>query len=199
VLLEAHPTSNLQENFMTLRLRKPVLPCTAAAALLLVSAASMADTEDSRTVRARLSGFQEVPVVSTGGNGEFKGRIDKQTGEIEYEFSYAEMQAPVLQAHIHLGQRGVNGGITVWLCQSITNPAPAAVAATTPVCSSPAFSSTGIITAASVVGPGGAQQLGAGELDELVAALRAGVAYVNVHTAMSPGGEIRGQVQHGHH
>jgi len=184
---------------MTLRLRKPVLPCTAAAALLLVSAASMADTEDSRTVRARLSGFQEVPVVSTGGNGEFKGRIDKQTGEIEYEFSYAEMQAPVLQAHIHLGQRGVNGGITVWLCQSITNPAPAAVAATTPVCSSPAFSSTGIITAASVVGPGGAQQLGAGELDELVAALRAGVAYVNVHTAMSPGGEIRGQVQHGHH
>jgi len=104
------------------------------------------------------------------------------------------MQATVLQAHIHLGQHSVNGGITVWLCQSATNPAPAAVAAITPVCSSPAFSSSGIITAASIVGPGGAQQLGAGEMAELAAAMRAGVAYANVHTTASPGGEIRGQI-----
>jgi methylmalonyl-CoA mutase N-terminal domain/subunit len=87
----------------------------------------------------------------------------------------------------------------VWLCQSATNPAPAAVAATTPVCSSPAFASSGRITAISLVGPGGAQQLGAGELAELAAALRAGVAYVNVHTNLSPAGEIRGQISSGHH
>lgn len=184
---------------MTLGFRKLTGPCVAAAALALVSGPVLADANNERTVRARLNGFQEVPVVSTVGTGEFKGRIDKQTGEIEYEFSYADMQGQVLQAHIHLAQRGVNGGITVWLCQSASNPAPAAVAATTPVCGSPAFSSTGIITAASVVGPGGAQQLAAGELDELVAALRAGVAYVNVHTTASPTGEIRGQIQHGHH
>jgi hypothetical protein len=28
--------------------------------------------------------------------------------------------------------------------------------------------------------------------------LRAGVAYANVHTTVSPGGEIRGQIQPGH-
>jgi hypothetical protein len=198
---DLHPMNPHMEIAMTLRLRKTTLNCVSAAALVLASGSALADKggSDDRQVRARLGGFQEVPVVSTGGSGEFKGKISKQTGEIEYEFSYADMQGTVLQAHIHLGQRGVNGGIMVWLCQSATNPAPAAVAATTPVCSSPAFASSGVITANSVVGPGGAQQLGAGELAELVAALRAGVAYVNVHTNLSAGGEIRGQVDAHHH
>jgi hypothetical protein len=129
--------------------------------------------DDHGVVRAQLSGFQAVPVVSTTGNGEFRARINTQTNEIEYEVSYSDLQAPVLQTHIHLGQHSVNGGILVWLCQTATNPAPAAVAAITPACSSTTFSSNGIITAASIVGPGGAQQLGAGELAELVAALRA--------------------------
>jgi CHRD domain len=137
--------------------------------------------------------------LSITGSGEFRGKIDGQTGEVDYEISFSDMQGTVVMAHIHLGQRGVNGGIMVWLCQSATNPAPAAVALTTPVCSSPAFVSSGRITATSLVGPGGAQQLGAGELAELGAALRAGVAYVNVHTNLSPAGEIRGQISSGHH
>lgn len=170
-----------------------------ALALALASAWALADSgSDSRTIKAHLSGYQEVPVVSTAGGGEFKGKINKQTGEIEYQFSYSGMQGTVTQAHIHLGQAGVNGGIMVWLCQSLANPAPLAVAASTPSCTSPDFSSNGVITAASVVGPGGNQQLGAGELAELVSALRAGVAYVNVHTNLSPGGEIRGQLDHRH-
>mgnify|MGYP006389280705 CR=1 FL=1 len=41
----------------------------------------------------------------------------------------------------------------------------------------------------------------AGQLGELVAAMRAGVTYVNVHTTQFPGGEIRGQLRakHGGH
>jgi hypothetical protein len=39
------------------------------------------------------------------------------------------------------------------------------------------------------------QQLAAVELDEVIDAIRAGVAYANVHTTpLSPGGEIRGQI-----
>ena len=62
------------------------------------------------------------------------------------------------------------------------------------------------ITAANVVGPvapNNSQGLAAGEFDELVRALRAGIAYANIHTATYPGGEIRGQFDedsdhHGH-
>ena len=52
-----------------------------------------------------------------------------------------------------------------------------------------------MITAANVIAAAAPQQLTAGELDEVIAAIRAGVAYVNVHTAVSPGGEIRGQLR----
>jgi hypothetical protein len=33
-----------------------------------------------------------------------------------------------------------------------------------------------------------------GEFDELIAAIRAGATYANVHTVGRPGGEIRGQI-----
>lgn len=177
-----------------------VLPFAVALGWSLAAAAFADDRRgDAGVVNARLTGYEEVPAVSSAANGTFKARIDKATGEVDYEFSYDGLQGEVLQAHIHFGQPGVNGGIAVWLCQSATNPAPAAVASTTPLCTSPAGVFSGRITTAAVVGPGGAQQLAAGELEELVAALRAGVAYTNVHTVLSPGGEIRGQIGPGHH
>jgi len=35
---------------------------------------------------------------------------------LSYTFSYEDLEEDVLQSHIHLGQRGVNGGIAVFLC-----------------------------------------------------------------------------------
>jgi hypothetical protein len=46
------------------------------------------------------------------------------------------------------------------------------------------------------VGPAG-QGIAAGEFDELVRAIKAGVTYANVHSEMFPGGEIRGQLGRG--
>jgi hypothetical protein len=51
-----------------------------------------------------------------------------------------------------------------------------------------------VIVASSILGPAG-QGLSAGEFDELVAAMRRGVTYVNVHSSTWPGGEIRGQLK----
>ena len=42
------------------------------------------------------------------------------------------------------------------------------------------------------------QGLNTGEIVELIAAMRAGATYVNVHTTTWPGGEVRSQIQHGH-
>jgi hypothetical protein len=53
---------------------------------------------------------------------------------------------------------------------------------------------TGTITPANILGPAG-QGIAAGEFDEFIAAMRAGVTYANVHTAQFPGGEIRGQIE----
>jgi CHRD domain len=102
----------------------------------------------------------------------------------------------VQQAHVHFGQEDVNGGVSVFLCSNLAG-APAGVQACPPA---PA-TITGTIAAGDVVGPA-EQGIAPGELAELLAAMRAGVTYANVHSDKFPNGEIRGQIHtHGnkHH
>jgi hypothetical protein len=95
----------------------------------------------------------------------------------------------------------VNGAIVVWLCQGATRLPAAAAVPPPPECPlAPGGTVSGTITAANVVtqaagSAGAAQQINAGELAEVIAAIRAGNAYVNVHSGVSPGGEIRGQIK----
>jgi hypothetical protein len=155
------------------------------------------DRDRDDRLRTALKGFNEVPIVSTGATGRFRAEIVDVAGghEIDYELSFSGLGGVVAQSHIHLAQKDVNGGIVLWLCQG-TARAPAAVAANTPECPQEGTVS-GTLTAASVI-PVATQQIGANELDEVIAAIRAGNAYVNVHSAPSPGGEIRGQVDADH-
>ena len=53
---------------------------------------------------------------------------------------------------------------------------------------------SGIFRASDVLASPTTQQLGAGQISQFIEAMRANSAYANVHTANSPGGEIRGQV-----
>ena len=46
-----------------------------------------------------------------------------------------------------------------------------------------------------IEGPIVNQGIAPGQLNELIAAIRAGVAYVNVHSTKFPGGEVRGQLR----
>lgn len=165
-------------------------------ALSLAFAAPLAAADNDR-FRIKLAGFQEVPSVSTEASGDFEATIGRNDTFIDFELSYRGLQGTVRQAHIHVAQKGVNGAIVLWLCQTSLNPAPASVAARVQTCPQEG-TVRGRLTAADVVGPqppGSAapQQIVDGELDEVIAAIRAGVAYVNVHTNPSPGGEIRGQ------
>ena len=139
----------------------------------------------------RLKGYQEVPAVSSAAVGRFKATFDKASNSIHYEVSYSGLEGDVRQSHIHFGQRGVSGGISLWLCQTTNNPSP--TPATTPVCPQ-SGTVTGVLTSANVIGPAG-QGIAAGEFAEILAAIRAGIAYVNVHSSKFPGGEIRGQLR----
>ena len=164
---------------------KKIAIATALAAAFVTVAANADDK-----VRARLSGLQEVPVVSTEASGTFDASISPHGNAIDYEITYTGMQGVVTQSHMHVGQRSVNGGIVLWICGSATNPGPAG----TPVCTSPNGHFAGTWRPENIQNQP-TQQITTGELDEVIAAIRAGVAYVNVHTNLSPGGEIRGQVR----
>lgn len=163
-----------------------------ATVILLMAGAVVLPQGLNRELRTQLIGYEEVPAISTTGNGEFRARISRDESEIEYQLSYADLEAPVLQAHIHFGQPGVNGGIVVFLCTNLGN-GPAG----TQPCPSPPATITGTLTASDMVGTATAQGIAVGEFDELIRAIRAGKAYVNVHSMMFPGGEIRGQIDPG--
>ena len=165
-------------------------------ALAFLMTASMPALVRAEHIQAALIGYQEVPSVSTPASGEFNARISRDETSISYSLTYGDLIGTVQQSHIHFAQRGVNGSVVVWLCQTATTPAPLSVAAITPFCPQ-SGTVTGTITAANVVAASTAsQQIVAGELAEVIAAIRAGVAYANVHTSpLNLGGEIRGQIR----
>jgi hypothetical protein len=158
----------------------------------LAAAASLAVAQGIVNVRAAMGGYDEVPAVSTTGTGAFSARIDETNQQITWELSYDALEGAITQSHIHVGQAGVNGGISAFLCSNLGN----GPAGTQPCPAAPATIS-GIIVPGDVVGPAG-QGVAAGEFAELVAAIRAGAAYANVHSTKFPGGEARGTIAPGH-
>lgn len=162
-----------------------VLVTTIAVLTVIGLAAPAMPDRGGRMMKADLTGFQEVPAVSTTGSGELLASIAHDESSIDYTLSYQNLEGTTTAAaHIHLGQRGVNGGVIAFLCGGGGKPACPAVSG----------SVSGTITAADVIGPAG-QGIAAGELAEAIAAMRQGVTYANVHTDKHPGGEIRGQIK----
>jgi hypothetical protein len=167
-------------------MRKRLLSAFVLAVLSVGVIASVAQADEKR-LRATLSGYEEVPSVSTAASGEFSADIDDKDQVIRYSLTLSgTFNSSILFAHIHFGQRTANGGVATFLCGGGTKPAPCSTTAP----------NTGEIRPADIGGPAG-QGISAGEWDEFVRALRAGVTYANVHSAApagQPGGEIRGQI-----
>ncbi len=171
-----------------MRRRSILLAVAVLAAGLLVASLAGASGGKKNLKADELSGYQENPDVSTGATGSFEVTIDDDAQAITYELTYSGIEGGTASAaHIHFGKRAVNGGVSAFLCSGGDKPACPATAGTV----------TGVIDAADIIGPVG-QGIGLGEFDELVAAMRAGNTYVNVHstggTPAWPGGEIRAQI-----
>jgi hypothetical protein len=164
---------------------------------------------DSLKFKTKLSGDQEVPpvgvVIDTQARGKAEFKLSKDGNSLHYKLSVSHIENAFM-AHIHMGPVGVNAPIVVWLFPS-TAPVPGPLGAG----SQQGKLAEGTITAANLVGP-----LAGHPLSDLIAAIQAGNAYVNVHTNDGvaptntgpgdyPGGEIRGQLggehehdDHGH-
>ena len=152
-------------------------------ALIAVAGLSLFAGPKDRSTSAELSGFQEVPPISTGGAGEFRAELNAAETELTYRLEYSGTVGTPSMAHIHFGTPGVNGGVIAFLCGGAGKPlCPAAGTV------------TGTITAADVIGPAD-QGITNGQFSEVLRAMAEGSVYVNIHTAAYPNGEIRGQLK----
>jgi hypothetical protein len=163
----------------------------ASASLLLVGGPLGATP--GGTFKADLIGYEEVPAVSTAATGEFQAKVDAGP-VIDYTLTYSNIQN-AFAAHIHFGQKSVNGGVSAFLCGGGDKPP----------CPPTGGTVSGTIDAADVIGPT-SQGIAPGEIQELIDAMEFGVTYANVHTTDGdttpnegpgdfPGGEIRGQIR----
>ena len=124
---------------------------------------------------ALMSGADEVPPVSTIATGSATLTIEGQ--QIVYQVDVQNIE-DVLFSHIHIAPEGENGPVRLNLCGTDDTPGCSTIDTGTLVSDSNAVTTgTPAIT-----------------FDSLVSAIRAGNAYVNVHTTANPGGEIRGQI-----
>ena len=166
-----------------------VVVMTAAGALTL-----SAQSQGNRYSATLVPG-QENPALSRPEpvQGTITVNIDEAAGEISYELSYANL-VDVLQAHIHFEKPTNNGGIFLWLCKTAANPGP--TPGKTPDCPVGSGSVSGTLLASDVQAITN-QRLAAGDFEAAVRQIRNGFAYANVHTVVSPGGEIRGQILQG--
>jgi hypothetical protein len=169
-----------------MRVSRILLTATLA---LAASMTPMAAQADDSTYTAHLSAAEEVPTNASLAQGQTIFKLSSDGTELEYRLIVANLENPVA-AHIHLAPAGENGAVVAFLY----GPAVPGSGRTSGVIA------TGTITADDLVGP-----LAGQPLSELIEAIEAGNAYVNVHTNDGvapvtnepgdiPGGEIRGQV-----
>jgi len=176
----------------------------AATAVFAIAGTAIGFTsEGSRRFREILTGLKEAPaVVSTTATGTFRADINGDETEIKYTLTFKDLEGDVRQAHIHIGLPQNSGGIVLWLCDSEANPSPLA---STPACNvnDPGDLRNGTVsgtlteadvqslTANGIAGPTATT---AGEFAEVIALVRAGKTYVNVHSAKFGAGEVRSQL-----
>jgi hypothetical protein len=152
----------------------------------MILGASAGAGTGSLSFQAALSGYSEVPAISTTATGTFSATVTANPTTIHYELTYSNLSSMASGAHIHFAQADVNGGIVAFLCGGGGKPTCPATGGTV----------SGDIVAADILAVT-TQGIATGEMNEVLRAMVRGVSYVNVHSANFGGGEIRGQVARG--
>jgi hypothetical protein len=127
---------------------------------------------------AKLRGRFEVPPVRTNARGSAHFRLSEDGTRLFFKIFLEDIE-DVTVAHIHLGEKGVNGPVVVTLFGPLEKPVSIVEA-----------EFTGVITRRDLEGP-----LEGCSLEALIRQMKKGNTYVNVHTFEHPDGEIRGQIE----
>ena len=130
------------------------------------------------TLTATLTGANETPaLINTGAFGTATVVVDMTARTVTYTVNVFNLPSGVTASHIHAGAAGTGGPVVV-------NFAP-------PTNASNDFSFTGVVPdTAFALQP----NIGIRSADDMFQAILGGNSYVNVHSSVNPGGEVRGQL-----
>jgi hypothetical protein len=165
-----------REAKMRIRLLSTVLVIV----MLTTVGAAASAAAPNRALMARLSGGDAGAETDAWGHAVFN--LSAGGTELRYRLIVHNIE-DTLMAHIHLAPPGEDGPPVMWLYPDA--PPPQLI--------EDRFDGVlgkGTIRATDLVGP--LQDM---TLEDLLDAMRAGNTYVNVHTGLYPGGEIRGQIE----
>jgi len=116
------------------------------------------------TISGAADGAQEVPPVTTSATGSLTGSYDTVSKQLIYSITWTGLSGDVTASHFHGPALAGEDALPMQDIAIVTNGMAGSTADT--------------ITAS----------------NDLHTALLAGKVYYNLHTALNPGGEIRGQV-----
>lgn len=148
----------------------------AAVALMALAAAPAA--AQTFTLTANLHGGEETPIVVTGAFGTATVTVNMTTRTITWVVDVFNLPSGVTAGHIHVGAVGAGGPTMV----NFTVPTPA----------SNDFRVSGSATDSGItLRP----EQGIRSADDAFQAILGGNTYVNIHSAVNGGGEIRGHLR----
>lgn len=131
-----------------------------------------------QTFTAQLNGKNEVPPVKSTATGTATFTVTDDGKALTYKITVDSLEN-VTAAHIHMGKSGENGPILVFLFRG---PEKKGI-----------FS--GVLTEGTISASDLLDTLKGKTVEDLIAKIKSGDAYVNVHTTQNPPGEIRGQIE----
>ena len=168
-----------------------------AAVALLALAAPAAAQDRFERFNAAMTGGEETPPVLTSASAPFQLIIDNRRQTGRWSMSVRNTTGFTM-SHIHLGAPGVAGPAVVALYPPFPRRTPHTVAGDqglpklTPPLNVVDQAFTGRFTAKDLINDQGKAPPA---WDQFVGDVRAGGAYVNLHTTAHPLGEVRGQLK----